>query len=178
VIIETERLTLRPIALEDAPVLQELLNDPAITEELPAVPYPLPPNGAEQWIRGAMKDITFACVQREQQALGGIVALHLEPGNRAQLGGWCGEVWRHNGYAVEAMHAAVRYGYEELGLDTIYALRKGRLWIAPKDSRDRHLPFRHAPNSWHVLEDVGVDEPSRNPIAWIGQRLGRVFRRT
>jgi len=177
VIIETERLTLRPIALEDAPVLQELLNDPAITEQLPSVPHPLPPNGAEEWIRGAKNDVTFACVQREEQALGGVVALHLEPGNRAQLGGWCGEPWRHNGYAVEAMKAAVRYGYEELGLERIYALRKGRLWIAPRDFGSRHLPFKHDPTAWHLLEEAAEEGVSRNPIARIGQRLSLVFRR-
>lgn len=176
-IIETERLTMRPVALDDAPVLQVLLDDPAITAELPAVPYPLPPGGAEEWVRTAMEDVTFACIQRETGDLGGIVALHLEPGNRAQLGGWCGGPWRHDGYAVEAMHACVRYGYEELGLDTIYALRKGRLWIAPRDSDARHLPFRHAPNSWHLLEDVGEDGPSLARSSF-GQRLNRLFRRS
>src|SRR5205823_1080736 len=124
--------------------------------------HPLPEGGAEEWIRSAMEDVTFACVERAENAFGGIVALHLEPGNRAQLGGWCGEPWRHNGYAVEAMHAAVRYGYEALGLETIYALRKGRLWIAPRDFADRRLPFRHSPNEWHLLDETG-EEASRPP---------------
>jgi hypothetical protein len=178
VIIETERLTMRPVALEDAPVFQKLLDDPAIAAQLPAVPHPLPANGGEEWVRTAMEDITFACIQRETGDLGGVVALHLEPGNRAQLGGWCGEAWRHDGYAVEAMYACVRYGYEELGLDTIYALRKGRLWIAPRSFGGRHMPFRHAPESWHLLDDAVVDEPSRNPFTKIGERLARVLRRS
>jgi Acetyltransferase (GNAT) domain len=177
VIIETERLTMRPIALDDGPLLQKLLDDPAIAEQIPSVRHPLPPNGGEQWVREAMEDVTFACIQRETGDLGGVVALHLEPGNRAQLGGWCGEAWRHEGYAVEAMHACVRYGYEELGLDTIYALRKGRLWIAPREFADRHLPFRHAPESWHVLDDIGEDGPSRAGSSF-RLRLGRFLRRT
>jgi hypothetical protein len=181
VIIETERLTLRPLSLDDAPVLRELLNDPAIAEQLPSVPYPLPPNGAEQWIQETMNDLTFACVGREEETmgvLGGFIGLHPEPGNRAQIGGWCGKEFRHNGYAVEAGRAVVRYGYDVLGLETIYALRKGRLWVAQREFEDRHLPLRHAPGDWHILEDIGEDEPSRNLIASIGQRLSRVFRPT
>jgi len=178
VIIETERLTMRPLTMADAPEVRVLLDDPAIAAELPAVGHPPTEGAAEQWIEGATKDITFACIERAEGAFGGIVALHLEPGNRAQLGGWCGKPWRHNGYAVEAMHACVRYGYEVLGLKTIYALRKGRLWVAPRDFGDRHLPFRHDPNGWHILDEVDdVERPSRGPVARIGQRLGRAFRR-
>ena len=176
-IIETERLTMRPLTIEDAPDVQRLLNDPTVAAQLPAVPYPLPEGGAEEWIRSATEDATFACVERAENAFGGIVALHLEPGNRAQLGGWCGEPWRHNGYAVEAMHAAVRYGYEVLGLTTIYALRKGRLWIAPRDFADRRLPFRHSPDEWHILEQAG-EESSRlpAPMAAIGRKTARLRR--
>ena len=128
VIIETERLTLRPLTLDDAPTIQELFDDPSIAEQLPSVRYPLPPDGAERWIREVQEDVTFGCVGREEDTmgvLGGFVGLHLEPGNRAQIGGWCGKQFRHNGYAVEAGRAVVRYGYEVLGLKTIYALRKG-----------------------------------------------------
>ena len=139
------------------------------------MPHPLPEDGAEVWIRSTLDDVTFACIQRDEDAFGGIVALHLEPGNRAQLGGWCGKPWRHNGYAVEAMHACVRYGYEVLGLKTIYALRKGRLWVAPRESGKRHLPFKHEPASWHILDEAAEAGQSRNPIARIGQRLGQMF---
>src|SRR5438270_283388 len=103
---------MRPLTIEDAPTLQTLLDDPAIAAEIPSVRHPLPEGGAETWLRGASDDVTFGCVRKSDNSLGGIVALHLEPGNRAQLGGWCGEPFRHEGYAVEAMHACVRYGYE------------------------------------------------------------------
>lgn len=178
-IIETERLTLRPLTMEDEPVIRELLDDPFIAAQLPAVRHPLPEDGAKRWIETATEDITFACIRRDDGALGGIVALHLEPGNRAQLGGWCGEGFRHEGYAVEAMHACVRYGYESLGLKMIYALRKGRLWIAPRDSENRHLPFKHEPSSWHLLDQIDEEGAAdRNPAASIGQRLGRLFGRS
>jgi GNAT acetyltransferase-like protein len=180
VIIETDRLTLRPLTLADAPVLQELLDDPSISDQLPSVPHPLPPGGAEQWIRETMNDLTFACVGREEATmgvLGGFIGLHLEPGNRAQIGGWCGKPFRHNGYAVEAGRAVVRHGYEVLGLETIYALRKGRLWVATRDFSDGKLPFRHVRDQEHILQDVG--EPTSNlsrPIAPVGRRTARLRR--
>ena len=179
-IIETERLTLRPLRLKDAPALQKLLDDPTISGQLPSVPYPLPEGAAEDWIKSAMNDLTFACVGREPRTmgvLGGFVGLSLEPGNRAQIGGWCGKQFRHNGYAIEAAQAVVRYGYESLDLETIYAIRKGRLWVATREG-NRSSPFRHEPNGWHILDGAAGDGVSRNPIAWIGQRLRRTFWRS
>jgi hypothetical protein len=181
VIIETERLTLRPLTLDDAPTIQELFDDPSIAEQLPSVRYPLPPDGAERWIREVQDDVTFGCVGREEDTmgvLGGFVGLHLEPGNRAQIGGWCGKQFRHNGYAVEAGRAVVRYGYEVLGLKTIYALRKGRLWVASPEAAGRHLPLRHEPDGWHILDTVAEeDEPDRGRVARTRQLRG-LFRRS
>jgi [ribosomal protein S5]-alanine N-acetyltransferase len=174
VIIETPRLTLRPLSLDDAPAVQELLNDPTIAEQLPSVNYPLAADGAEAWISEAMNDVTFACVGRTDDTmgvLGGFIGLHLEPGNRAQIGGWCGAQFRHNGYAVEAGRAVVKYGYEVLGLETIYALRKGRLWVASPEADDRHLQLRNAPEEWHMLDRLETERPNRNPLAKIGERL-------
>jgi hypothetical protein len=178
VIIETKRLRLRPLTIEDAPKVKQFLDDPKVAAQLPSVPHPLPEGGAEEWIQSSSSDLMFAVVGRQTGAFGGVIGLHLEEGNRAQLGGWCGKPYRLNGYATEALHAVVRYGYEELGLSTIYALRKGRLWIAPTDFAEQRLPFRHDPDSWQVLEQVdGGSGPSRNPVARIGERLSRVLRR-
>lgn len=179
VIIETERLRLRPLTIEDAPKVQQFLDDPKVAAQLPSVPHPLPEGGAEEWILSSSPDLMFAVVGRRTGAFGGMIGLHLEEGNRAQLGGWCGKPYRLNGYATEALHAIVRYGYEELGLSTIYALRKGRLWVAPTDFEGQRMPFRHAPESWHVLDEPDDDGgPSRNPFARIGERLGRLVRRS
>jgi hypothetical protein len=178
VIIETERLRLRPLTIDDAPKVRQFLDDPKVAAELPSVPHPLPEGGAEEWIRSSSSDLMFAVVGRQTGAFGGVIGLHLEEGNRAQLGGFCAKPYRLNGYAAEALHAVVRYGYEELGLGTIYALRKGRLWIAPVDFAEQRLPFRNAPDSWSVLEQTDdVDDAARNPVARPGERIGRIFRR-
>ena len=175
--IETERLILRPLTPEDAPVLQELLNDPAIASELPSVPHPLPPGGAEEWIRGAMQDVTFAILGRDERTQGkvvGVIGIHLEPGNRGSVGGWVAAEWRHNRIAVEALHAAVRYGYESLGLTTVYMLRKGRLWVAPNDFDDPHIPFKRERAARHILNTV---EDGPGALRRASRRLARVLGR-
>ena len=51
-ILQTERLILRPIALEDAPSVQKYFNKWNIIRNLAAVvPWPYPDNGAETFIR-------------------------------------------------------------------------------------------------------------------------------
>ncbi len=141
-IIETERLRLRPLTMDDVAWVKELLSDPKVAAALPAVPYPVTDADVEVWVRGALQDVTFAIERPADGAVGGVIGIHLEDGNRGQVGGWCGEPYRRNGYAAEALHAIVRYGYEELGLETVYTFRKGRLWVAPPDFAERRLPFR------------------------------------
>ena len=172
-IIETERLTLRPLTLDDAPTVQELFDDPSNHRAAPVCALPFPAGRRGKWIREVKDDLTFGCVGREEDTmgvLGGFVGLHLEPGNRAQIGGWCGKQFRHNGYAVEAGRAVVRYGYEVLGLKTIYALRKGRLWVASPEAAGRHLPLRHEPDGWHILDPIEEETSrDRNRVARTGQ---------
>ena len=153
-VIETARLRLRPLTLEDAPSVRPLLDDPSIARELPAVPFPLPDGGCEEWIAGACEDDTFAMERRSDGKIVGAVGLHFEPSDRCQVAGWVGRPYRHEGYAVEAMRAAVHYGYAERDLRLVYALRKGRLWVASPDGDDEHMPFHNEPDGWHLLDQV------------------------
>jgi len=50
--LETERLILRPLTLDDAPAIQKYFNDWHIIKNLSkAVPWPYPANGAENFIK-------------------------------------------------------------------------------------------------------------------------------
>src|SRR5579859_2248094 len=178
--IESERLILRPLTLDDAPVLQELLDDPTIAEKIPSIPHPLPAGGAEEWIREAVNDVTFALIGREGPERGeivGVIGIHLEHGNRGAIGGWVAQEWRHKRYAVEALHACVRYAYEDLGLTTVYMLRKGRVWVAPPDFADHHIPFKRDPTAWEAMNDLSEDGPVGSALARASRRLGQLIRR-
>ena len=51
-----------------------------------------------------------------------MIGLHLNrQDNRAELGYWIGVPFWGRGYATEAATEVVRYGFEELGLNKIYA---------------------------------------------------------
>ena len=76
-ILETERLTLRPFGLEDAPAIQQLAGAKEVALTTFAVPHPYEDGVAEQWISthveefAAGKFIHFAIVLREQNVLCG-----------------------------------------------------------------------------------------------------------
>ncbi len=125
VIIETERLLLRTFTLEDAPLIYELNLDPEV------IKYTLDP----------IKDVEHAQQVLEQAILPqyalynhGRWAVHVKPG--LEFIGWCGlkarperneidlgyrlikKAWG-KGYATEAAHACIRYGFEKLNLRCI-----------------------------------------------------------
>ena len=54
--VATTRLTLRPLAAEDAPVFHRLINDWEICRRLPDAPFPYPAQLAADWIAAAAAD--------------------------------------------------------------------------------------------------------------------------
>jgi RimJ/RimL family protein N-acetyltransferase len=119
---------LRPFAHGDAPEVQRLCGDRAIAETTLTIPHPYPDGVAEQWIAGheasfaAGRGVNFAVERREDAALAGAVGLVIDPDHRhAELGYWIARAYWGLGYATEAAAAVVRYGFEELGLNRIFA---------------------------------------------------------
>jgi RimJ/RimL family protein N-acetyltransferase len=124
-VIETDRLVLRPFTLEDAPALAPIIGQREVASQLPSIPHPLPPGGAEEWIRDASRSVTFAVVRRADDVLMGAISLHVQPdGERAQLGGFLGKEYWHEGYAPEATRALIRYGRRQLGMKRIFWIRE------------------------------------------------------
>ena len=68
------------------------------------------------------------------------MGLHPEmPHRHAELGYWIGVPYWGNGYATEAAKAVVRYGFEQIKLNRIFA---------------HH--FKHNPASGKVLRNIGM----------------------
>lgn len=145
VIIETERLLLRTFTIEDAALIYDLNLDPDV------ILYTYDP----------IKDIGHAQMILEQVILPqyalynhGRWAVHLKP--QPEFIGWCGlkyipqrneidlgyrfkkQFWG-KGYATEAAHACIKYGFEKMGLHRIIG---------------RAIPENTA--SLHVLEKCGM----------------------
>jgi len=126
--LETERLVLRPFALSDAPDVQRLAGERDIASTTLNVPHPYEVGTAELWI-GTHEEsfeagqlVTFAIVDRATNALLGAIGLTINvEHDRAEMGYWVGKPYWGNGYCTEAAAAVLRYAFDELGLNRVYA---------------------------------------------------------
>jgi ribosomal-protein-alanine N-acetyltransferase len=129
----TDRLILREFTEEMAPDVQRLVGEWEVIRTLLGVSYPYKDGMAEEWIAThrpayeAGERVTWAVVQREEEALVGSITLHhLQPiHDSAELGYWIGRPYWGRGYATEAGREVVRYGFEDLGLHRIGASHLG-----------------------------------------------------
>lgn len=141
--ITTERLVLRDYTLADAAEMFRLINDREIAFNTLRIPFPYPEGEAERWIssRGEEKnDHVFAVTLRKDEALVGTVGLHVRAENdHAEIGYWIGAPYWDHGYATEAAAAVMRFGFESLSLNKIFA---------------NH--FSRNPASGKVLEKLGM----------------------
>jgi RimJ/RimL family protein N-acetyltransferase len=143
--------------------VEQLAGDRAIAAGTLLIPHPYPPGAAATWISSHAeawahgRALDLAVERRSDGALVGAIGLGLEPDHaRAQLGYWIGRPYWGNGYATEAAREVVRYAFEELGLERVYAFR-----------------FSTNPASGRVLEKIGMKHEGvrrAHSLKW-GRRL-------
>jgi len=140
--LKTERLTLRPFTLDDAPEVHRLCGAYEVALNTLLIPHPYPDGAAEAWISKHQDDfdqnriVHFAI---DDGQLTGAMGLVTEDEGIAEIGYWIGVPFWNRGYATEAAAAVVRYGFEERGLKRIFAMHYGR-----------------NPQSGRVLQKVGM----------------------
>lgn len=128
--LRTARLTLRPFTLDDAPAVQQLAGAYEVALNTLMIPHPYPDGKAEEWIGTHQDDfdqdriIHFAL---DDGQLVGAMALILKPDqDMAEIGYWVGVPFWNRGYTSEAAAEVMRYGFEERGLNRIYAAHFAR----------------------------------------------------
>lgn len=125
--LTTERLVLRGYTAEDAPALQALASDRRIAATTLNIPHPYPPDGALQFIlndherRARGEGFGFAITRRDDGALLGGIGLRLQRSLQAEMGYWVGVPYWGQGYTSEAARRLIAFGFDELGLNRIYA---------------------------------------------------------
>ena len=125
--LASPRLTLRPLSLDDAPVVARLAGEKDIASTTRLIPHPYPPGMAEKWILALPEMYQRAEMVNWGIALAdgpllGTIRLTLNPvDNHAELGYWVGKPFWNNGYCTEAARLVVAYGFETLDLERIYA---------------------------------------------------------
>lgn len=123
-ILETKRLTLRNFREADIPELIPLIGSREVAATTLRIPHPYTHHDAVEFLTAYAKgpDLVFAIVLRSQGRLCGGIGLHPENQHqRAELGYWIGLPYWGNGYATEAAQAVLRYGFEQLKLNRIFA---------------------------------------------------------
>jgi len=126
--LATPRLTLRPYTPADIPALVPLIGAREVAATTLRIPHPYTEEFAREFIALSQKDfaagrsVRLPIILRESGALCGGIGLQIEPDHRrAELGYWIGVPHWGRGYATEAAMAMVRYGFEALDLQRIFA---------------------------------------------------------
>ncbi|MFC2150150.1 GNAT family N-acetyltransferase [Calditrichota bacterium] len=165
--LTTERLTLRPFTLEDAPAVTELAGAVEIAATTDHIPHPYELKMAVEFISRHEEDfarglfIRLAPTLRETGQLLGAIALAINPHNRrAELGYWIGKPYWNNGFATEAAREIVKYGFEQLNLNRIQARHmtknppSGRVLL--KIDMKYEGTLRQSILKWDQFEDVAL----------------------
>ena len=126
--LNTERLKLRKISIDDIPSLIKYANNKKIADNILNIPYPYQEPDAVfriSYVHQGFKNksrYVFAIIFKESDELIGEISLHLDQSrNIAQLGYWIGEPFWGKGIGTEATEATLKFGLQKLDLDMVYA---------------------------------------------------------
>lgn len=126
-ILETERLILRPVSLEDAPAIQKHFNNWNIIRFIGIdVPWPYPDDGAESFLKMQMPLIEEGKVhlwtinlKNTSDDVIGLIEFRFKEEKDDNRGFWLSEDHWGNGYMSEAVEATQDYIFFELGKERI-----------------------------------------------------------
>jgi ribosomal-protein-alanine N-acetyltransferase len=162
---ETARLSLRPFAMEDAPLLQTLCGDSEIARTTLLIPHPYPVGAAESWIISSLEAASygtryaFAITDIIHSDLYGCISLNLDKLHmRAELAYWIGKDYWGQGYATESAKRIIQFGFDALKLQRIWAAAMTKnpasLKIMQKVGMQYEGTFRQHILKWQQYEDI------------------------
>ena len=140
--LETARLILRPYTERDIPELLPMIGAREVAATTVRIPHPYTEQDALNSLKSIQGDdeARLAITLRTDGRLIGGVGLRLNsPHRHAELGYWLGVPCWGEGYATEAAHAMLRYGFENLDLHRIFATH-----------------FKNNPASGNILKKIGM----------------------
>lgn len=124
VTLETRRLRLRAYTYDDIAELLPLIGVREVAATTLRIPHPYSKEDARQFIAASRRGSEFrrSVILRSGGLLIGGIGLNIDERNQqAELGYWIGVPYWRQGYATEAAQAMLRYGFEELRLNRIFA---------------------------------------------------------
>jgi [ribosomal protein S5]-alanine N-acetyltransferase len=152
--------------MDDATTIQRLAGRREVAAMTRSIPHPYSLAQVQEWLtkiigyRSDGKAAVFGVVlENTGQLIGAVGLANIEVDHRcAETGFWLGTDWWGQGYATEAAGAVLRYGFEALGLNRIYASHmtknpaSGRVLV--KIGMRREGLLRQAICKWDNFEDV------------------------
>jgi len=166
--LTTPRLILRPFTLADAPSVQRLAGEWAIADTTANIPHPYEDGVAEAWIRSHVEQfehrtgVIFAITLKDTDELVGAISLFSlrAASNRAEMGYWIGVPFWNKGYCSEAAKALIRYGFDELGLNRVFAEHMARNPASGRVMEKAGMTYegtlRQHVKKWDRYEDLKV----------------------
>jgi [ribosomal protein S5]-alanine N-acetyltransferase len=164
--LETNRLLLRPLTHLDTPSIQCFASVREIADTMISIPHPYPDGEAERYVSRQILEFelehSFAFViQRKSENLfcGVIEIRDIErEHSQAELSFWLAvEMWG-NGYMSEALKPMLRFGFEDLDLNRLYAYHMvrnpGSGKVLQKNGFTEEGVLRQRVRKWGVFEDV------------------------
>ncbi|MBD0336586.1 MAG: GNAT family N-acetyltransferase [Cyanobacteria bacterium Co-bin13] len=165
-ILETSRLVLRPLSPGDAPSIQSAASAREVADAMISVPHPYPDGEAEQYIsrqaaaREAGQAAAFVIESKAEQAFRGLIEIReIEPEHfQAELSFWLAvEAWGQ-GYMSEALPPMLKFGFQNLDLNRLYAhhmvRNPGSGKVLSKNGFVQEGVLRQRVRKWGVFEDV------------------------
>jgi RimJ/RimL family protein N-acetyltransferase len=126
--LETERLILRQPEMTDVALVCQYLDDPAIADNMRSLPYPYTTAHAEEWVKTTQERAAkgegydFAIDRKADGLLIGSARFYFDAeNNRGDIGYWLGTPFWGHGYITEAARRLIQMGFEEFGVNRIYA---------------------------------------------------------
>lgn len=167
-ILETTRLILRPLSLTDAPSLQSVASVREIADTMISIPHPYPDGEAQRYIHRQIAEFetehafTFAIYLQSDRVFSGIIEIRdIDRAHaQAELSFWLAtELWG-KGYMSEALQPIIRFGFETLDLNRLYAYHMvrnpGSGKVLAKNGFIQEGVLRQRVYKWGVFEDVKI----------------------
>jgi RimJ/RimL family protein N-acetyltransferase len=164
--VETPHLRLRTVEPADAESIQKAAKAREISDTMISIPHPYPEGEAERYVKRQMEgrqaghSMAFAIEHKEDEKFLGVLELRKIDAEHllAEMSFWLiPEVWGQ-GYMSEVVQVVIKYAFEDLGLNRLYAYcmvrnpATGR--VLEKNGFRQEGLLRQRVRKWGEFEDV------------------------
>ena len=165
-VLETLRLQLRPLEIYDSLEIQKTAGRREIADTMISLPHPYPVGGAEQYVaqkqkeREAGSSVTYVIEKKAEKEFCGLIEVRDidHEHSQGELSFWLAvKAWGHS-YMSEVVQIIVRYGFEVLSLNRLYAYHMSRNpatgRVLEKNDFKQEGLLRQRVKKWGQYEDV------------------------